>query len=266
MIYPWVKIRVAKALGSTPRPQETVMYIRPSDKEGEGVIQKGSIGGGALEYRAIEIALEMFEESLFGISSQKMQREFPLGPTLQQCCGGYVALEFSFVESLENNYDGAPSIESAKNPPILIFGAGHVGQALYTALLPLPYDVYLFDQRPLANAESYKVDDIDSLLLKYPQAIIYIMTHSHQLDLDILVQILNIGTFEHLGLIGSKSKKARFNKQLSLNGVDENAIGRVHCPIGIKGITGKEPVIIAASVCAEILQITEVLNIKNNNI
>jgi xanthine/CO dehydrogenase XdhC/CoxF family maturation factor len=77
-----------------------------------------------------------------------------------------------------------------------------------------------------------------------------VMTYSHPQDLAIIETVLRRGDFAWLGLIGSVSKRARFERQLSAVGL---ASDRLVCPIGIAGIKGKEPAVIAASVTAQLL-------------
>ena len=87
------------------------------------------------------------------------------------------------------------------------------------------------------------------------------MTHSHPLDLAIVHAALAARRFDYVGLIGSKSKRARFTHRLRAAGVDEEAIGELVCPIGVDGIRSKLPAAIAAAVTAELLQRDEALAI-----
>ena len=256
----WIRIAVLKALGSTPRNVGTVMYIRPLE---QSVEQKGSIGGGALEYRATAIALELVHESDFMERDAPLMREFPLGPHLQQCCGGYVQLQFEAVTTPLADYD---AVDLTDNMPLLIFGAGHVGQALFHALMPLPFDTKLYDQRPsLPHASNFTLEELKDILHHNPHAFVYIMTHSHQLDLELVAEIIKLNKCAHLGVIGSKSKKARFVSQLKARGYDENQIAKMHCPIGISGIGDKRPSVIAASVVAEALRLRDAFLQREKN-
>ena len=82
-----------------------------------------------------------------------------------------------------------------------------------------------------------------------------VMTHSHPLDLAIVAEALRQDRFGYVGLIGSATKRARFLSQMRAAGLGEAALAKLVCPIGISGIEGKEPPVIAASVAAQLLQV-----------
>ena len=88
-------------------------------------------------------------------------------------------------------------------------------------------------------------------------ALFLVMTHSHPLDLEICARVLQRNDVAYLGLIGSETKRARFAGRLRAIGVPAQALARLTCPIGIPGITGKEPAVIAASVAAQLLIVAE---------
>jgi xanthine dehydrogenase accessory factor len=79
------------------------------------------------------------------------------------------------------------------------------------------------------------------------------MTHSHALDLALVTAALPDTRFPYVGLIGSATKRALFERRLAEFGVAGDAISRLVCPIGVTGISGKSPAIIAAAVAAELL-------------
>jgi xanthine dehydrogenase accessory factor len=83
-----------------------------------------------------------------------------------------------------------------------------------------------------------------------------VLTHRHDLDLRISLAILERGDFGFFGLIGSKTKRARFIHRFEQRGIDAAAIARLTCPIGLPGLTGKEPEVIAAGVVAQLLLAT----------
>jgi xanthine dehydrogenase accessory factor len=84
-------------------------------------------------------------------------------------------------------------------------------------------------------------------------AFFLVMTHSHPLDLEICARVLQRSDVAYLGLIGSETKRARFAGRLRAIGIPPQALARLTCPIGIPGIVGKEPAVIAASVAAQLL-------------
>ena len=149
-----------------------------------------------------------------------------------------------------------------RHPVVMLFGAGHVGQALIAVLANLPFRVVWVDERPSAfperlppNVEARPVAWPGGEVAHAPSDALYlVMTHSHQRDLELCELVLNRGDFAYLGLIGSATKRARFEKRLEAGGLPEAAISRLICPIGIDGISGKRPAEIAVSVAAQLLQ------------
>lgn len=87
-----------------------------------------------------------------------------------------------------------------------------------------------------------------------PGAFYLVLTHSHDLDLAISHAVLKRGDFGWFGLIGSQTKRARFEHRLRERGVDAALLARMQCPIGVPGIRGKEPEVIALAVVAQLLQ------------
>lgn len=145
--------------------------------------------------------------------------------------------------------------------PLVLFGAGHVGKALVRALEPLPFEVTWVDSRAdvfpdelPANVRSLSPANPPEVLSGTDaSSLIVVMTHSHALDLDLVATALARPSFRYVGLIGSSSKCARFRKRLRDLGLTGRTAERLTCPIGIEGISGKEPAVIAASVTAQLL-------------
>jgi len=145
--------------------------------------------------------------------------------------------------------------------PLLLFGAGHVGRALVLALAPLAYSLRWIDPRPKAfpayappNAKLVlSLSPVDELNAAPLEAAIVVMTHSHPLDLEIVTAALKPPRFSYVGLIGSATKRARFESQMRAAGLSMGEIAALICPIGLPDIHGKEPATIAASVVAQLL-------------
>ncbi|TQV70244.1 xanthine dehydrogenase accessory protein XdhC [Denitrobaculum tricleocarpae] len=292
---PVILVTVTSVKGSTPREAGTKMVVTAEDFH-------GTIGGGHLEYRCLEIARDILQKKPDGRARQR--ESFPLGPALGQCCGGHAEVLFEAVlaEDVEGlapdahsllitpltcgdgamylralldgeDIKGLPrtAMEAGREvfieriggwrPQVFLFGAGHVGQAVVRALEPLPFEVRWIDsraevfpgERP-AHVRVEVTDDPD-LQVKSAEAnaLYLVMTHSHQLDLEICERVLRRGDFAYLGLIGSETKRARFVRRLRIKGVTREAVDRMTCPIGIPGISGKHPAEIAASVSAQLL-------------
>ncbi len=156
-----------------------------------------------------------------------------------------------------------PVVSSGLN--IAVFGAGHVGAATVNALSSLDGNIRWIDSRRNIFPEHLprNVQKIESgrpelEVAAMPAGACYlVMTHSHPLDMDIIQQILERDDFSYCGLIGSRSKRHRFEKRLRQQGMAQSRIDKLTCPIGIDGIDGKKPAEIAIAVAAELLQTSE---------
>ncbi|HZV09640.1 MAG TPA: XdhC family protein, partial [Novosphingobium sp.] len=142
--------------------------------------------------------------------------------------------------------------------PVLLFGAGHVGQALERALAPLPFALHWFDTRPEFARPGVAIAGEDTLIAAItqaaPEAALLILTHDHGLDYRLASAALARpqGAPLFTGVIGSATKAARFRSRLGAQGL---AAARLTCPIGLAGIGGKAPAVIAASVAAQLLML-----------
>ncbi len=274
---PAILIAVRGARGSVPREDGTWMWVSADNSF-------GTIGGGHLEFQAMANARGFLAKIAAGDHfledhnpSGEIVEHFALGPNLGQCCGGALDLVYC-VYSTER----LALLGMARSRFFLqLYGAGHVGQAIIQALAPIHCTVQWIDERSefeklinTANNNSIKqicglgsarcivericVDAVQAeVKLAPPQAFYLVMTHSHALDLEIVEQIFKRQDFAYLGLIGSKTKRARFERQLSDRMVARSQLSRLTCPIGISGISGKEPEIIAASVVAQLLHFSK---------
>lgn len=234
---PCVLITVIEAKGFTPRESGVKMVVTTNE-------QFCTIGGGNLEFQAIEEARKLLKE----LTAQARVKDYPLGPALAQCCGGAVTV---LLEPLLPN-----------DKEVLLFGAGHVGKEVIRVLEGLPVTLKWVDER----AEEFPSDipeRCEKIVTSAPVAelrdttnksFIVIMTHSHDLDYDLVKVALERGQFAYLGLIGSETKRAKFEKRLIAEGIDREKLARLSCPIGIEGITGKHPREIAVSLAAELLK------------
>jgi len=242
-----VVVEVARAEGSVPREAGTRMLVAADEVA-------GSIGGGHLEWQAIAAA----RRQLAGAADEPAERRYALGPSLGQCCGGVVVLRFTPLA-------GADPAAWPLPPPrfdLQLYGAGHVGRAIVRLLEAIPCRVRWLDERddafpdrPLpAHIEVVPGEPIAAEVADSPPGACHlVMTHSHDLDLAIVDAVLARGDFAFLGLIGSRSKRARFAARLRERGRTPELIERIVCPIGLPGITGKEPEVIAVAAVAQLL-------------
>ncbi len=247
-------VEVSASKGSTPREAGAWMLV----SAGQSL---GTIGGGQLEYMAIDQARKMLRS---GNLSETM--DVPLGPEIGQCCGGRVIIKLHQVdEALRIELRNRLTAEIEQQPLVYVFGAGHVGNALISALMLLPVQAILVDQRQneLQNAPA----GANTKLAAMPEEIVrqapansafIILTHDHALDFLIAREALMRGDAAYVGMIGSKTKRATFKKWLV--DVEENRdivhahIENMTCPIGGAHLGDKRPAVIAAQVAAEIMQ------------
>ena len=246
---PAVLVEVTEALGSAPREAGTRMLVGADRCE-------GTIGGGHLELKAIERARKMLASG----DASPQSAHYPLGPALGQCCGGAVTLAFSRLDAKAL----AAWPLAAPRFHLQLYGAGHVGRAIVRALAPLNVRVDWIDERDdefppeaeiPAHTRRIAVDAPEAEVADAPRGAFYlVLTHRHDLDLRIATAILKRNDFAFFGLIGSQTKRARFLHRFEAIGLAPEAIARLTCPIGVPGVEGKEPEVIAASVVAQLLQ------------
>lgn len=253
---PAVLVEVAEAHGSVPREAGTWMAVFP-----DALV--GTIGGGHLEYDAITRARALLAGDAAGRQATTLR--VALGPSLGQCCGGVVALRFECV-SAGDTPALAVRLGQAELTPVALFGGGHVGHALVRVLAPLPFSLSWIDSRdgvfPASVPPRVVAEHSDPVQAAVPglapQSRVLIMSFSHAEDLDIVAACLlrqrEKSDLPYIGLIGSKTKWAAFRHRLEARGFAASELAQVTCPIGVPGITGKEPEVIAVAVAAQLLQ------------
>ncbi|HEX7933745.1 MAG TPA: xanthine dehydrogenase accessory protein XdhC [Paraburkholderia sp.] len=146
---------------------------------------------------------------------------------------------------------------------IVLFGAGHVGHALVELLGHLPCVVQWVDERDElfpdetpANVQIEATDTPDAIVdTAPPGAYFLVMTHNHALDFSLTARIMRRRDFAYFGMIGSKTKRVKFERRLLERGVELERLAQMTCPIGVAGIVDKAPATIAVAVCAELLQV-----------
>jgi len=164
--------------------------------------------------------------------------------------------------------DGAPwFVErvTARDFHVVVFGNGHVGRALVQVLGAIPCSVTWVDERGQdfpaiapANVTMVATDVPEAeVRAAAPASMFLVMTHSHALDFDLVGAVLAQDDFRYAGMIGSKSKRAQLERRLTARGVAPETIARVTCPIGISGIGGRTPGVIAVAVAAQLIQAYE---------
>ncbi len=247
-----VVVEVTTTQGSVPRESGTRMLVAVDEV-------LGTVGGGHLELLAIAQARQMLVANATAAQETPQEVHYPLGPKLGQCCGGALTLRFTPLVTDEPAAWPAP----APRFHLQLYGAGHVGRAIVKLLENIPCRVDWIDERedqfPSGELPSHIqkvcVEPVEAEVTTAPPgAMFLVLTHSHDLDLAITEAILKRGDFAFAGLIGSKTKAARFRHRFEARGIDPALIDRLHCPIGLPGIEGKEPEVIAVAVVAQLLR------------
>lgn len=279
---PALVVQVREVRGSTPRETDARMLVCLDEAQ-------GTIGGGHLEWQAIAMARQALREHAQGIASSAQAGKtlaawthtFALGPTLGQCCGGVVVLAFEPLNS-----------EALMNWPVVaprfrldLHGAGHVGQAIVKLLADIDCEVRWIDQRLDDSPQALPGDEATlglptgrelvalpphirclptedaaaEVAYAPPGSLHLVLTHRHDLDLAIVDALLRREDVRKgnawVGLIGSRTKRAAFEHRLQARGHAPELIARIACPIGLPGIVGKEPAVIAVSVVGQLLQL-----------
>lgn len=294
---PVAMVSVLATEGSAPRGAGTRMLVTA-----DGLF--GTIGGGALEFRAVEQARAVLAHAP---GTWRVQ-DYPLGPLLGQCCGGQVRLLVEHVDRAALGWlaearegralvsvlgeqgiarqvnDGPIAGLSARGEkpaagarlaemiggyrrPFFLFGAGHVGQAIARHVDGLPIRLAWFDVRrdfeAIAGVTVVPDEDIERCVAEAPdEAALVILSHDHALDYRLTLAALRRPALAFTGLIGSQTKRARFLARLERDGISAEARGRLTCPIGLPGVTGKEPDVIAVALLAQVLQLPQVAAVR----
>jgi xanthine dehydrogenase accessory protein XdhC len=247
---PTVLVTLAEARGSTPREAGVHMLVTAG-------AARGTIGGGRMEWDAIAAA-----RALIAAKERSQRVEIPLGPAIGQCCGGFVAIELELADGATlARIEAEEAAEAACRPSVLIFGAGHVGKALARALAPLPVRIQWVDGRadefpaeiPEGITRRLTPTPTDVIAEAPPGAAYLVMTHSHAMDFEVTEAALRRGDAAYVGLIGSTTKRERFERWFRARGNDPRRTESLTCPIGAGLGRDKRPPVIAAMVAAELL-------------
>ena len=240
----YVLVTLLATAGSTPRDGGTKMLVCDDSAF-------DTIGGGHLEFEVIKQARKLLHEN---ITTQKIEH-YPLSSKLGQCCGGATNVLFEvFTQHTQH---------------IAIYGAGHVSKALVPILAQLPLQISWIDNRQAMLDEialQTQPNNVTLLVSEHPADTIttlpneswaMIMTHSHQLDFDIVEAALRRKDMTFVGMIGSDTKARRFRTRLSHREFEHQNIQRLISPVGLLDIPGKRPIEVAVSMAAQIIQLLE---------
>lgn len=228
-------LTVTATRGSTPRDPGARMLWQP----GKGFT--GTVGGGQFEHLALASAERVFRER------GHVNEHFVLGAEAEQCCGGTIDVFIEFIGPTQR---------------VILFGAGHVSEAVVRVVRAAPMEIVIADDRPEWNSPErfpgcrgiHKFADAITLASEAPASTLAcVMTCSHDTDYELLRELLALPTPPaFVGLIGSRSKRACLFRRLAAAGIAQDRIDAVHCPIGL-GDMGKEPPLIAVSIGGQLL-------------
>lgn len=245
---PVIRVTLTRVRGSSPREAGTEMFVA---KDGLW----GTIGGGQLEYMAIDEARAMLRDG-----KTRSGMNVPLGPEIGQCCGGRV--EIALVRMSMTDIHTALQTENRTNsarPHVYVMGAGHVGRALAAQFQHLPVRCILIDSRAEELALCHADVEIRQCVL--PEADIdnapvgsafIVLTHDHALDFLLTSAALARSDAAYVGMIGSATKRTKF-RNWARDHCDGQPIENLNCPIGASGSRDKRPDVIAAFVVAEVM-------------
>ncbi len=251
-----VLVSVQATRGSVPREVGAWMAVFA-----DAVV--GTVGGGRLEWDAIAHGRGLLDACTDVAPFAPERQLYRLGPSLGQCCGGEVQLQYERVSAT----DGATLRQRLVQPQaeLALFGGGHVGQALVRLLCTLDMPIRWIDSRdeifPPTPQPGVQCEHSDPVQAAVPTlssgSRVLVMSFSHAEDLDTVAACLlrqrSQADLPYVGLIGSKTKWASFRSRLAARGFTQAELDHVTCPVGIPGITDKRPEAIAVSMAAQLL-------------
>jgi len=285
--HPVMQITLVEVHGSAPRNAGAKMQVWNGG-------QSGTIGGGELEFRVSRTARDMLQQKnvlpvlldfalgpvlgqccggFVRVLIEPAQKKHPSDTKMAvlTCLKtGKKTLQAANSKRarilvLDENHNASSKLNALdqccfvleqpadKAVPVYVFGGGHIGAALIKILQPIDFDLHWIDAR-----SGFAGKDIDDPLLvaeTAPGAALFvILTHCHDLDYQLCRCILQKPELAFCGLIGSKTKQKRFVRRLYDDGLSDEQIKQLTCPLGLPGIGGKSPAEIAVSIAAQLLQ------------
>ncbi len=236
---PLVTVTVVDTIGSVPQDRGAKMIVTT------GGLHSGTVGGGKVETKAIDEAQRMLSGE---IAENTRFAQWNLAKDVGMTCGGVVKLYF---ES-----------HNARRWHIVVFGAGHVANALITMLVHFDCHVTCIDPRPewlsrlpqSPKLTPIQTGDMPSIVKTLPDdAFVVLMTMGHTTDKPILLEILRTRAFPYVGVIGSDAKANILKRDIADAGLPAGAKEKFFCPIGLE-IGSNHPYEIALSAIAQLIQ------------
>lgn len=237
---PFVAVTVVDTTGSVPNDAGTKMLVT------EDGLHWGTVGGGKVEKKAIDEAIAILKDD--DPAHRTHFVNWSLERDVGMTCGGMVKLFFEKHNCTTWN--------------IVVFGAGHVANALISLLLKLDCKITCIDPRPewleklpdAASLRKVQNENMPSFVKEIPDgSFVLLISMGHSTDSPILIEILRTRQFPYLGVIGSEAKAVRLRKDIAEAGLPKEAASVFHCPIGL-AIGNNHPQEIAISIAAQLIQ------------
>ncbi|MFN8671432.1 MAG: xanthine dehydrogenase accessory protein XdhC [Candidatus Sericytochromatia bacterium] len=236
---PFVSITLVDTIGSVPQNQGSKMLVTANG------LFYGTIGGGKVEKKSIDEALKLLDNQN---KEKALFYQWNLNKDVGMTCGGTVKLFFEVFN--QNNWN------------IVIFGAGHVSNAIIPILSKLDCQITCIDPREewlekildVPNLKKICILEMKDYVSKIPEnSFVILMTMGHTTDKPILLEILKTRSFPYIGVIGSKAKANILYKDIKEAGLPEDTKNLFYCPIGLD-IGTNDVNEIAISVIAQLIQ------------
>jgi xanthine dehydrogenase accessory factor len=285
-----VVVSIASTQGSVPREAGTWMAVFTGQIVGTiggGHVEFEAIAEARALLRGDDSSEPSFPQSTSSFPRRRestaddnpksYEKRYVLGPSLGQCCGGVMTIHYEkhscsgskyavYRQKKPLNSIFTPNLQS-KHQNVALFGGGHVGKAIVHILSTLPMQVMWIDSRdeifPTELPQNVICEHSDPVQAAVNDLVagshVLIMSFSHAEDLDIVAACLlrqrERADLPFIGLIGSKTKWATFRHRLEDRGFSEAELAHITCPIGVDGVKGKEPEVIAVGVAAQLLKL-----------
>jgi len=239
---PLVVATVVDTMGSVPQDRGAKMIVTSAG------LHTGTVGGGKVETKAIGEAQKMLSGE---IADKTHFVQWSLNKDVGMTCGGIVKLYFEAFNVARWN--------------IVVFGAGHIAQALTSILVNLDCRITCIDPRPewldklpkSPKLTPVQSTDMPSLVKTLPDdAFVVLMTMGHTTDKPILIEILRTRTFPYLGVIGSNAKAVILRRDVAEAGLPVEKAKEFFCPVGLE-IGTNHPYEIAVSIVAQMMKVRD---------